>query len=906
MFKDLPNITLEIGLGRERKTIVNIFYREWTGGVTGLSDNGSQIERLDRQIMYWQSLYDQDRDILLCGDANLCARSWNDRYYDYSKKVLANMIQDQLLENANVQLVESFTRSEMNNGQISQSCIDHIYSNCASKCDKPKVESAGDSDHLAVLVTKYTKELLSKPNTIKKRNYKNFDVENFLIDIYNSELNAEILACNNIEDAAKKFENIFSTILNRYAPIKLYQCRSHYVPFISPDTQLLMKERDTLKEEATSTGCKNLLAEYKKKRNQVKARVVSDKTEYYKNKFHDQSLNIQKVWKTVYNILGKVDNKAPKQLRQGDRIINNPRLMAEILNKKFKDKVSILRNQTNDQPIVNPVNRLKKWLSQRESVLPKFTLKPITLSQLREVLRKIKFSRSHGIDFVDAFSIKLAGPLIEDALLHIINLSIKSGVFASSWKTQLVLPLHKKNDRLDCSNYRPVSHIVELGKIVEYVVHKQVYDHFEKYHIFHGNHHGFLTNHSTATALIQLQDLWLSAAEDKQLSAALLLDLSAAFDIVDHKIFLDKLCAYKFSPEAIEWFSSYLGDRKQVVQVESKFSDPEEIGSFGVPQGSILGPLVFIIFNNDLPASSVNGESVLYADDDTVSVSASEPDVLQNKIQDEAKNSTDWIADNRMVCSGEKTKLLVLGTSQLRKTKLLGCKISVSVCGKTVEASRSEPLLGLIVNDEMCWAEYLDGLFAKLSQRVGLLMKVSQLMPSRRFKIICQGLFYSKLLYCLQVFGNVWGIGNNDLVTRRYTAFSKEHNRKLQTLQNKVLRMKTGLPPRTSTKTLIETSGDLSVQQLTAFSTLSTCHKMIASCKPRALSGKLKNGSTLTRQGTNIRIDANLTLSRGAFLYRAATLFNKLPQDIREDMSMQSFKKKIKNWIKLNVPVKPS
>ena len=153
----------------------------------------------------------------------------------------------------------------------------------------------------------------------------------------------------------------------------------------------------------------------------------------------------------------------------------------------------------------------------------------------------MKFSRSHGSDFIDSYSIKLSGPLIEDALLHIINLSITSGVFATSWKTQLVLPLHKKNDKLEGSNYRPVSHIIELGKLVECVIHRQVYEHFVKYELFHSNHHGFIGNHSTATALIQLQDLWLSAAEEKMMTAALLLDLSAAFDIVDHEIFIDKL-----------------------------------------------------------------------------------------------------------------------------------------------------------------------------------------------------------------------------------------------------------------------------------------------------------------------------------------------------------------------------
>ena len=178
-------------------------------------------------------------------------------------------------------------------------------------------------------------------------------------------------------------------------------------------------------------------------------------------------------------------------------------------------------------------------------------------------------------------------------------------------------------------------------------------------------------------------------------------------------------------------------------------------------------------------------------------------------------------------------------------------------------------------------------------------------MPLSRFKVVCQGLFYSKLSYCLQVMGNVWGLTNNDLVNRRYTAFCKSDNNKLQVLQNQVLRMKTGLPPRTSTEHLVDMSGDLSVHQLTAFFTLSTCQKIIHTGKPETLASKLRHGTVVTRHGDNIRMEANLTLSRGAFFYRAGLLFNKLPEELRADMEPSAFKPKVKQWIKMNVLVKP-
>ena len=920
---DLPNITLEIGLGKEKKTLVNIFYREWTSGFSGISDHASQVDRLSRQIDYWKTLNRLKKDVIIMGDANLDAKRWNNPDYNANLKILGNLVQEYLLEESSYQLVKDFTRSEMTNNVVHSSCIDHIYTNSPTKCDNPRVEAIGDSDHLGITLVKYSKEILNKPQAVLKRNYKNFDVGSFLIDIQNSNINIDVLACEDIDSAASVFQERFLEILNHHAPIKIFQTRKHYVPFLTEETKKLMEERDALKKVATENQDEILFKEFRIKRNEVKKRLPIDEENYHKNKFHDPNIDVRKAWKCVYNALGVVKNNSPSKLDFNDKIITNPKQLATAFNKIFKNKVKKLREKINNDPKVDPCERLESWLSQRSEPLREFQLQPIGIQKLRKIMKKMKNSRSHGRDFIDGCSLKLAFPLIEESILHLVNLSIKGGEFAEKWKIQLILPLHKKNDKLNGNNYRPVSHIIEIGKIAEYAVHEQVYNHFSSNNIFHGNHHGFLGNCSTATALSQLYDIWLTAAEKRELSAALLLDLSAAFDIVDHQIFLRKLESYGFSANSVKWFSSYLSGRSQTVQVETKFSDPEAIGDYGVPQGSILGPLIFIIFSNDFPASSVEGEAVLYADDDTENVSDADPEELKGKIQREANKATDWVSDNKMVCAGDKTKLLIIGTSQLKKSKLSNLPdLEIEVCGNRVKESKSEKLLGLVVNNKLSWSDYIhgenwrdegnfQGLLPQLSQRVGLLHQVVHLMPRERFRQISNGLFHSKLIYCLQVFGNVWGINNYDETNRRFAAFTKSDNQKLQVLQNKVLRMLTGANFDVSTQSLLNMNNSLSVQQLTAFTTLISAQKAIYHQKPEYFSRKLVLNSSSQenlvphRWVNNLQVQADLTISRGGFFHRAAILWNLLPEGMKQRMEPDKFKKKAKDWVKRSILVKP-
>ena len=490
-FDDIPSISLEIGLGRATRTSVHFYYREWKNGVTGESDVNSQLVNLKKHIKQWVEIVATGRSFVALGDANLCAKTWNDP--DFKYKDMANEVQNFLLQDSCSQLVNKFTRVQKVGDTLQKSCLDHVTTNVPEKCKVPEVFSCGSSDHLPVMVTKYSREPKSQPQFIKKRNYKNFNNVNFLNDVNKHLLDGSfdrVLSNNNTDEASALFSGIFGSILNRHAPLKVFQVRNNYIPWLSDQTKQMIKARDELQEEAIAEDCIEKFEAYKRLRNRVNSRLEQDEIDHYKTKFYQEDPSISTQWRNVNDYLNtsnKSYSNTPNIITHNGQTYTKPRDIANAINDTFLKKVKDLRDQVSAAPEIDPKERLRKFLESKSDDIPLFEIKKITKQTLWKLLKKRKGNKSSGIDYIDGYSVKLAAPLIDDILHHLVNLTIENSEYPSLWKINKVSPRFKKGDKTKGENWRPVTDIVFVSKLAEAAVFEHVAEHFLANNLWHPN-----------------------------------------------------------------------------------------------------------------------------------------------------------------------------------------------------------------------------------------------------------------------------------------------------------------------------------------------------------------------------------------------------------------------------------
>ena len=323
-------------------------------------------------------------------------------------------------------------------------------------------------------------------------------------------------------------------------------------------------------------------------------------------------------------------------------------------------------------------------------------------------------------------------PSIIQPFTHIVNLSLKTGIMPDLCKIAVVTPIHKGGDPTDPGNYRPISILPILGKAIEFFVNNQLTQYLEDKGLICKNQYGFRKDHSTTYLMLDLFDEIYSSKSKRNCPAIVFLDIKKAFDTVNHKILLAKLKHYGINGVALIWFQSFLSNRMQKTKVGSKVSQLNRIIT-GVPQGSILGPVLFCIFINDLPSACKNSTPYLFADDGALYFKNITRGDYEN-MKEELIYVYQWLQANGLALNNSKTKFIVFDSHPHLDALLVPVKrdLTLVICEK-----KSEKYLGLIVDSKLTFYDHIEYIKKKVAKRIGAMYRSKNLLPLK-LQNVCQ------------------------------------------------------------------------------------------------------------------------------------------------------------------------
>ena len=539
--ESLPAVWLEVGLPRKKKILIATFYREWQQPNQPDQYSKSvqaQLERWSSFLTKWEIALVEGKEVIVMGDINLDFLKWTrtdlaSSDSTFRLKPLIEALFSRILPHGVTQLVKEPTRTC--SGQP-ESGLDHIYSNRPDKCSDIYVEFSGGSDHKLLKFTRFSKSITRSVKYVRKRCFKNFKPEKFIEKVRQISW-FNVYMCQDPSKAVELLTKYLTSLLDNMAPIRTIQVRSRYAAWLSEETKDVLKRRNTAQATATRTKDQEDWREYKNLRNQATARIRAEKKAWEKNKLDRAQHNSNTIWQNVKSWLSWGNSGPPNKLFHNGTIIAKPARVATIMNEYFINKVAKLKNKIPDTQ-ADPLAKLREVFQNRQCI---FSLRPVSQEEILKIITDLKNTKSTGMDFIDTWVIKLVAKEILPALTHIVNISISQAEFPNSWKVSKVVPLLKKDDPLQSKNYRPVALLPIFSKVLERAVFIQVVEYVESNGLLCSNHHGGRQHHNTATALLQMYEQWTEEVEKNLMVGVMMVDLSAAFDMVDHSILVKKL-----------------------------------------------------------------------------------------------------------------------------------------------------------------------------------------------------------------------------------------------------------------------------------------------------------------------------------------------------------------------------
>ena len=762
---------------------------------------------------------DNNKNILLMGDVNI-------DLIQHGSNVHVQSYFNMVSQKGFIPVISRPTRIT----EHSMTLIDHIFSNSMSNFLKSGILKDPFADHLGVFIK------ISLSNTLTHTiNGRYFYTEisdktnnNFEKLIYNADWQP-VLDTTGANEKYNKFLEIYENCYNSAYPKvskKIKNQRSTGKPWIMKWLQEACDRKNKLYDifiKHPTTENKKAYTKYKK---WTEAQVYKAKRKYYNNQISKFNSNAKKQWKTMNEIINRRKSKSNiTKLKFGDQNITNTTKICDHFNSYFCNIASKLKkdiflqsqNQVNDDPInfLKICNCISDCTCSQSSMF----VEPCNETEVATIIKEL--SNSSSSDF-NTQALKLVKNNISAILANTINASLEQGIFPTALKVAKVIPIFKSGKRNDVSNYRPISLLSVFSKIYEKIMYKRVVTFLNKGKIIYNRQYGFRARHSCEHALLDAQHTLTCTLDRKETALLLLIDFSKAFDMVDHDLILRKLSFYGIRGIAHDWFRSYLANRYQYVSVNGVNS---EIGKLehGVPQGSILGPLLFVIFINDLPNIFAGAHFILYADDANIIITGKNITELENKINTLIPRLTSWVGVNSLKLNTTKTKYMLISNTVKHD-------FDIVIHNHTIARVTQDRFLGVIIDEKLTFKSHRQALARKISNNCGVLYRARYVLNQKSLVSLYYSFIQSHMIYC----SNVWGLGNK----RSLGSIFISQKRAIRAMSFTKLYKKdkiTGIYTYGHTKGIFNAYGFLSIHNLVLTQALNLMHKIKLGLAPESI-----------------------------------------------------------------------
>ena len=683
-----------------------------------------------QQLRFGLDKYSGYERVLIAGDFNI----------DVTEEILEDFLFEQTLKNL-VKEPTCFKSVE------NPSCIDLFLTNSALSFQNTTTVETGLSDfHKMIITVMKTTFPRTEPKTVYYRDYKNFDLSTF-----RTELRKEL------RDSEGKdylhFEVTFLKILEKHAPMKQKVLRANNKPFMTKVLRKAIMRRSTLKNKYLKEKSEESLKSFKKQKNFTNRLAKRERTKYFAGLDLNNYTDNKKFWRTVKPMFSSSSKGNSKiTLVEKGEIITEDKEIAETFNKFFVDAVSSLSIEENKMLLddaseeENPVQKAKKKFKNHPSIidirkhvvtLEKFKFREVSLEDMLKEIKNLDGQKSGPFMDIPVKRLKETADIVAEPLVEIwANEIVRGRNFSGKLKLGDISPLHKKLENIFKENYRPVSLLPVVSKLFERLMLNQMKDFVEKFlsPFLCGYRKGFNTQY----ALLTMIEKWKKCLDGRKggFAGAIFMDLSKAFDTINHELLIAKLAEYGFDDSALEVMHSYLADRWQRVKINSSFSSWSQLFS-GVPQGSVLGPVLFNIYINDLFFQLV--DVCNFADDTTPYACDVKLDNVLNQLEDDAWTAIIWFENNYMKLNQSKCHFLTSGSVE---------HLWVKVGNERIWESQQEKLLGMMLDKDLSFEPHLNKLCKKVNQKISALARIAGILPFQKRRILLKTFIESQFSYC--------------------------------------------------------------------------------------------------------------------------------------------------------------